>query len=870
MRAVSSDSAGAKPSRGRSGPPNSASVFSKDILERFRLRVLKVHRSLHDAFAPLERRCYFSMVVGMHEVRTALSRVDTEAADDLLRASNTWPAASLSTFFDALVSYSPEAAIWELGAGLTRHGIWPMASKKSLEDLSCHMQSHANAIVLETDSQFRNSRDGASRDKLLSTQELRPTGDQIISSQEGTQQASRLEDSVERFLPPCLDRASWNHFCTYLGLNLCEAKTLFFLLGDSTGVGLRTMFEAVRVTVSPEASIPRLANLAIDRYDSLRAAFHAHCSDPGSIMRWLPFLNMVRALGVPDRLAVKLWAVLVSKISLTDTNLDQLMAEAKSDGTIHEEVFVNRLAFWVPGSETLKSLKNKLRESFGDLQEARRAFRKNGVPSEVQLTPTMLGAVFRAVGITKCDSDVVLRATSKLRGTYKPLEFDADTTGGIDATVTLDDIVDVMRSQLGPRALGDEQPQSEAQALRRQLRDVRGKSSRRRRNASAPPAIRAELDSAGGQSAAAEAPRVRSAAEAKKVAASPLRASARGHKRDVGDRSGGSARSRHKAARQEGKADCDDRSREEYASRGADAAQGALRLPVGTSGADIQQPDAQIATSEAVELESSKVSRQTSKETHLVGEQHRLAERAGLRRPAPGAAEPDAGMVSADAARVQGRQSPPRACGERRRAEPTEGIITEPSAPTDLSSKAPGALPLREASASPPLRSPPLPPVHRSPPLPRMARSSTKVFPSREAGLLDSSSVERSFGGTWRPGTKARSMSPFPADPQAAGAHLDHRAPLRLDAEPPRNAWSTGSAWRNQRSTSGPLVSNSTLVPDESEAQSREPGMAKNCSNQNNDLGTLSGSITIDTVESVSQEKKSPKVDAVLIGRPWR
>lgn len=841
----SSDDSSTKRSGGRTGASKAISVFTKDILEKFRLSVLKVHRSLHDAFSPLERRCYFSALVGMAEVRTALSRVDAEAADELLVAVPSWPAVSLSTFFEALINSSPEAAIWELSAGLSRRGVWPNSSKRSLDDLQAYMKSHAGNVFTETQSEWTTLCESTVRQKFL---------EDDMDCQNTNGHVQSLEDTIARCFPLTLSPELWNHFCTYLGLNSSESKKLLSLLSDSRQMDLRTVFEAVRVTASPDASIPRLAIKAVARYDSLRQAFRKYCTDSENVLRWFQFRQLARTLDISDKWAMKLWALLTSRIALTDTNIEQLMADARNHGSIHEEVFVQRLSFWPPGSAMLQDLKLQLRQAFGDIQEARKAFRKHGLPSESTVTPQRLLETFRALGITKCDPDVILRTTRRLRGFYEPLAFDCEAHSSFDP-LTLDDVVDAMRSQVGPAG---REGQGEAQALRKQLRDVCGTSTssnkrkRLKRNASAPPAIRPENETSDLRKGAASQDACEFVAANQdnrgpnlqvEVVRDSKQASFNSLPSMVDDKVTPAPRNEHSNQQLAESLDVT------LSIELARSPQGSplLQSPIANSGASplVRHVD---ATPDPRKLRAS-IS------------------------PSPAARILSATITpnSAVAASVSFKANESQ--------DPMSSNVAETNQLNSEQFTASGPF------ASPQPRSPPTLLPKRSPSLPHGLRHSNSAVSCKEFRLgqeiLDSSPrlLNSTSSGARMRAIRTRSMSPLPAVSQNRNGFTSEPScsPQTSDMEPPRNAWSTASSWHSRK------LSESPAPKSRNHSANKELQMLETCSsffqaeddaklncNLVSRLGSNSADDAGSFVQATAAQKSGFDTSVGKLAKPWR
>lgn len=494
MRPVPSASSAA----GIQAPPGS---LPPAALERFRFKLLRQFRSLHDAFAQLQGRSYFGKVVGMSEVRAALSRVDEEACDDFLTAvGTTWPNLSLADVYDMLVSCSGEALIWEMSAALTRRELWPVASEIALRRALKFLQetpADVSASILSRGSSrcTEASWVGAPLDgESLSVHDedtcdhLRVLCDDHFDLQQGIEPPDKSQLSLD-LLPPSFDRAQWRKLCNFLNLTARNADSLFQLLcnvsSDADSVALSLVFEAARVTVSPDMSLQRFAGKAIKGKGSLRLSFAACCTEPR--IRWCHFQKLAASLDVSERRAAKLWAVLVSKSAVGSTEGEAAIADAKSTGALDEDTFVYRAAFWVTG-EVLDTLKVQFRSVFGSLQEARQALRRHGLPSGAALESDALGDALHSAGISSCDPDVLLLATRTVRrragvreGSCVDQSLLERALSDPHSRVTLDDVIDAMRSQ--PSAARTAVAHNQMAALRRQLSDVRMAGAGRNRDA---------------------------------------------------------------------------------------------------------------------------------------------------------------------------------------------------------------------------------------------------------------------------------------------------------------------------------------------------------------------------------------------------
>lgn len=479
-----------------SGAP--AGALPHAALERLRSRLLRQFRSLHEAFAQLQGRSYFFKVVGMSEIRAALSRVDEEACDEFLAAvGTTWPSLSLADVYDMLVGCSGEALIWEMAAALTRRGLWPVASQHALERaqkylhdapadvsvsvLSCGSSRGTDAswgvaagVPLDScdqhESSSLHSADGCDHPHALD--DIRFDRRQGVESSDVTQLSAA-------WLPANFDRARWLRFCTFLSLTVRAAERLFEVFGnlssDSDSVCLSLVLEAARVTVSPDMSLQRFAGKAIRGKGSLRASFGACCCEP--TMRWFHFQKLAASLEVSDRRAAKLWTVIVSKSVVCSAEGDASISDAKATGAVDEDTFVYRAAFWVT-AEVLDTLKVQFRSIFGSLQEARQALRRHGLPSGAALESELLGDALHSAGISSCDPDVLLLATRTVRRRWGFREGSCVDQSLLEralsdpySRVSLDDVIDAMRSQ--PCAARATVAQNQVAALRRQLSDVR-------------------------------------------------------------------------------------------------------------------------------------------------------------------------------------------------------------------------------------------------------------------------------------------------------------------------------------------------------------------------------------------------------------
>jgi len=506
------------------------------LLRRFRHQLLGTHRSLHDAFARLERGSSGGRPLPPHEFSAALATLGFWKADSDaifaavdLHGSGT---VSVMELRGALACESLEALLWELRCRLVASGIQLQDQRQALRKALRLAQKHRASTLERAALQVQRLRQGRRgpgsllcrgsggsplgaaipRFRGLGMQMVgraaapAATGAAEVTSEQAETEAPAAETctalalvspaGAEGVCPTVhLDRSEWLHFCSRINLTELEAAQLFMALGgeESGAVDLCSMFATLRCHVAPDVSLERFATRVLARYDSPREAFTAFCSSPKRVMHWQEFRALAEALDVNERNASSLWDVLSSEgKQYAGEESDGDEGEAAKAGdigeaiescnpAIAEDIFVRQLQVWAPDT-ALAALGHQLCERFGDLARGRHAMQRRGVDLDAPLSAATLAARLKAAGIRCRDAARVLNAVSVSREEEAALG---------ERRVTLDALFDAMQDaqqgtgngfRRGARAT----VRDDTRSLWQKLHDVQADLSRDLHNMSRP------------------------------------------------------------------------------------------------------------------------------------------------------------------------------------------------------------------------------------------------------------------------------------------------------------------------------------------------------------------------------------------------
>jgi len=144
------------------------------------------------------------------------------------------------------------------------------------------------------------------------------------------------------------------------------------------------------------------------------------------------FCRLTTSLGVNERSSRKLWALLTQDMSIALAS-DEDSPEAR----VTEDAFVEYYVKWSPDilpwapNVALRALDRQINQQFSSFMDCRRALRKHGLPSGHEITSLQLRDAFTAIGITRCDTDVLLhkaRQVLRLGGTQRATFDDIEET----------------------------------------------------------------------------------------------------------------------------------------------------------------------------------------------------------------------------------------------------------------------------------------------------------------------------------------------------------------------------------------------------------------------------------------------------------
>jgi len=347
-------------------------------------------------FAQLHRRIARERVLNPMEfclTLTILSVSEEECGELLLAMGGTKRSkgVSLHNFFKALVSACSDALLWEMRCHYEPYyGLLPadmMKVSRHIERWGMHKGEETNCLP-------------------AAVAQTKPRNQEVA-------------------IPFRLRRPEWLKFCTAMGLTLFEAQRLFDYLredGNPDVVDLRSMFEELRATVAPNVSLRSFTKAVFDKHGSLRAGFRNACGgydwQEGKILDWHKFQKLVEPLiETSERIAIKLWDMLHIQDELS-ASLCLMEKEEHSNrlsmSGFSEDTFVRLLIPWAPNT-ALETLKHELREHCGSVAKGHQALMLHGLPGQSKLTPSILKAALRDIGITTCDSDLVLRGVLDAR-----------------------------------------------------------------------------------------------------------------------------------------------------------------------------------------------------------------------------------------------------------------------------------------------------------------------------------------------------------------------------------------------------------------------------------------------------------------------
>jgi hypothetical protein len=382
-------------------------------LQCYRLRLLEHFHSLHDAFSSQIRSSSWEVVLGPKEMRTELSRISDDADELFVSSGMNWPVGlSIASLFYKLVGSSPESLLWELRCRLASSGLWHHGNLRLTDLAKCLSHESIKACS-----------DRAEAD----CQDLQATPYSSCNSIDDT------DDDVSTPLKRITQEA-WLELCIRIGLTDFEAHKLYQMLRTDMkhDVDFDRMKDVLRAVVAPGASIIELAASMLEQFGSFRDAFRANCRIDAQVMSLSCFCRLTTSLGVNERSSRKLWALLTQDMSIALAS-DEDSPEAK----ITEDAFVEYCVKWSPDilpwapNVALRALDRQINQQFSSFMDCRRALRKHGLPSGHEITSLQLRDAFTAIGITRCDTDVLLhkaRQVLRLGGTQRATFDDIEQT----------------------------------------------------------------------------------------------------------------------------------------------------------------------------------------------------------------------------------------------------------------------------------------------------------------------------------------------------------------------------------------------------------------------------------------------------------
>eukprot|EP00928_Gymnodinium_smaydae_P010380 TRINITY_DN13903_c0_g1_i2.p1 TRINITY_DN13903_c0_g1~~TRINITY_DN13903_c0_g1_i2.p1 ORF type:complete len:711 (-),score=203.45 TRINITY_DN13903_c0_g1_i2:167-2299(-) len=376
-------------------PPPPSDEEAAAILERFRRKLLKHHRSVHEAFAKFDASMEKDRSLSLEEFRRSAAKINVVKDVDLIFTlidADGSGTVSTNEWLAALVGTSPDALLWELRCGLDKHGIRFSNAHKAFELIRHH----------DLQKKRLNLDDKDIRDSLLDVGEVR--------------QNLRLR------------RNDWLKFGLTLGLSIPCTERLFEIVDrDQSGaVDLPEMFEALRAT-APDVSLEGFVTKVLVRYGSLQEAFKQHACD--DLLGRDEFLELAKALEVKDQNALELWS--------RARDQEGIARRQDSGGAdlMREEEFVQQLRIWAPET-ALDSLREQMREQFGSVRGGQMALLQAGTVQDEVLSVAELESLFRRVNIRHCDAALVLGVVATMRGDACPGDFQG---------ITLEDVVCALR-----------------------------------------------------------------------------------------------------------------------------------------------------------------------------------------------------------------------------------------------------------------------------------------------------------------------------------------------------------------------------------------------------------------------------------------
>eukprot|EP00931_Biecheleriopsis_adriatica_P055750 TRINITY_DN33030_c0_g1_i1.p1 TRINITY_DN33030_c0_g1~~TRINITY_DN33030_c0_g1_i1.p1 ORF type:complete len:838 (+),score=158.91 TRINITY_DN33030_c0_g1_i1:59-2572(+) len=377
--------------------------FPKAALDRFRLRLLRRHQSLHDAIGRHAGRASFEKPLGAQELRHALVRLfeGEDEVDELMASmSESWTCSmSLSSLIGELMGASPTAPLWELRCRLVSNGIWPLHDELP----------KVFALIEKKRGQLQKGEESSAAAAVRAC----PTPSR--QSAAGEKRRSQPKQSE-------LGREQWLDFTEALGICASEAKRLLTMLWSGSkrnqAIDLLVLSRTMIGTVSPDVSLPWFVEKLLECYGSLRTAYRqaALASSDGQL-RFEQFQKLARSVGVSPSNVDKVWAVLHPNAAETDVAL-----------CLSEEAFAGELVQWASPA-ALSDFRQQLCANFGSLHEGRKALRQHGLPGGYSLSPRHFHAGLQAAGLDRCDGDAALHLVRRTREPGEPQR------------VTLDDII---------------------------------------------------------------------------------------------------------------------------------------------------------------------------------------------------------------------------------------------------------------------------------------------------------------------------------------------------------------------------------------------------------------------------------------------
>ncbi|CAE8681691.1 unnamed protein product [Polarella glacialis] len=452
--------------------------FPPDALDRFRLRLLKRHESVHEAFSRHSSRVSFERLLGTQEFRHALFRLveDETHVDELFASmSASWTGTmSLSALLGDLMGASPTAPLWELRCRLVHHGLWPLESQipKALGLLGRKQLQLPEGVDTQEETESAPNGYGGSSGSRSGPRPMATMATTTVPCTAVRQARPELPETLVELLWPQrpapkeshqLSQEQWLNLCSILGLVASEARRLSSMLGNGHNDPLIDLFVVARALgaiVSPDISLRCFVTRLIDKYVSLRDAFEfasASSSYHKHKLRSRQFVKLARTVGVSSSSAEKLWEALTSTLlgtcpqppeNLRSTPIQQdrpsdtaaIQEEPYSEGCdshfgLSQQEFVSQMLQWGAPEKTLGNLRQQLCESFGSLHEGRKALRQQGLPGSWSLSPRRFREGLCAAGVGNCDADVVLHLVRRSRDA-RPV-----------SRVTLDDVIEAMREE---------------------------------------------------------------------------------------------------------------------------------------------------------------------------------------------------------------------------------------------------------------------------------------------------------------------------------------------------------------------------------------------------------------------------------------